>query len=79
MADALRSGRSVRKGMGVQISPWAQTNMNSKIDRKDSTIILTITIPVSLISKTKEEVIDEHVKEAAIAGFRKVCGPWEVL
>ena len=35
MADALRSGRSVRKGMGVQLSPSAPDEENALVAQLD--------------------------------------------
>jgi hypothetical protein len=35
MADALRSGRSVRKGMGVQLSPSAPSEENVLVAQLD--------------------------------------------
>lgn len=41
----------------------------------DGTIELTVTIPDDLVAKTKTQVIEEHVKEATIPGFRKGMAP----
>lgn len=43
----------------------------------DGTIELTVTIPASLVAKTKDEIIEEHVKEAQLPGFRKGKAPRE--
>lgn len=42
---------------------------------EDGTIELTVTIPADLVAKTKIEVIEEHVKEATLPGFRKGMAP----
>lgn len=55
-------------------------NNTSALQRKDDgTIVITVTIPLSLISKTGEEVIDQHVKDAEIAGFRKGKAPRKLV
>ncbi len=41
----------------------------------DGTITLSITIPWSEIEKAKEKIVDEYVKSAEIAGFRKGKAP----
>jgi FKBP-type peptidyl-prolyl cis-trans isomerase (trigger factor) len=43
--------------------------------QEDGTIDFTISIPWSLILKTKDEVLDEHAKDAEIPGFRKGMAP----
>lgn len=46
--------------------------MNSLIKRhEDGTIELTVTVPLSLVEKTRDSIIDEHVKVAELPGFRK--------
>lgn len=42
---------------------------------EDGTIDMTIVIPWNLIVKAKDEVINEHVKEAVLPGFRKGMAP----
>jgi len=55
-------------------------NMNSTLKREeDGTIQLTITIPWKLVAKTKEEVIEEHVKSAQMPGFRKGKAPKKLV
>jgi FKBP-type peptidyl-prolyl cis-trans isomerase (trigger factor) len=54
--------------------------MNSIINKlEDGTIELTITIPVSLIKKTREQIIEEHAKVAEIPGFRKGMAPKHIV
>lgn len=43
----------------------------------DGTIELTVTIPQSLVEKTRNEVIEEHVSQAQLPGFRKGKAPRE--
>ena len=47
--------------------------------QEDGTIELTITLPWSLVKKTKDEVLDEHVKVAELPGFRKGKAPREAV
>lgn len=54
--------------------------MNSILKKHDDgTIELTITIPANLIEKAKNNVIDEHVKEAVLPGFRKGMAPKDIV
>ena len=54
--------------------------MNSILKKhEDGTIELTITIPTNLIEKAKNNVIDEHVKEAVLPGFRKGMAPKNIV
>lgn len=51
-------------------------NITSTFKRlEDGTIDITVVIPWNLIVKTKDEVINEHVKEAVLPGFRKGMAP----
>ena len=45
----------------------------------DGTIELTVTVPQSVVAKTTDEVINEHVKEALLPGFRKGMAPREAV
>jgi len=45
--------------------------------QEDGTIELTVTVPWSAIVEAKKEVINEHVKEAELPGFRKGMAPLE--
>lgn len=50
--------------------------MNSILAKhEDGTIELTVTIPISLVEKTKASVIEEHVNQAQLPGFRKGMAP----
>lgn len=50
--------------------------MNSALKKhEDGTIELTVTIPATSVAKVKQEVIDEHVKDAELPGFRKGKAP----
>ena len=54
--------------------------MNSILAKHtDGTIELTITIPVDLVEKTKNQVIEEHAKEAQLPGFRKGMAPKDMV
>ncbi|OGH10168.1 MAG: hypothetical protein A2152_03305 [Candidatus Levybacteria bacterium RBG_16_35_6] len=54
--------------------------MTSTIERaEDKTIKLTITIPEANVSKTREEIIDEFVKNADLPGFRKGKAPRKLV
>ncbi len=54
--------------------------MNSLIKRhEDGTIELTVTIPLSLVKKERDHVIEEHVKVSEIPGFRKGMAPKEMV
>jgi FKBP-type peptidyl-prolyl cis-trans isomerase (trigger factor) len=68
------------KGLGVQISPWAPNNMITAIKRdEDGTIQLTVNLPWELVKKTKEEVIQEHVAQSEMPGFRKGKAPRKLV
>ena len=55
-------------------------NITSALKRQDDgTIDITVTIPWSLIEKTKEEIIEEHVKETTTPGFRKGKVPKKIV
>lgn len=45
----------------------------------DGTIDITVTIPWSLIEKTKAEIVEEHTKDAALPGFRKGKVPKKIV
>ncbi|MBI2026177.1 MAG: trigger factor family protein, partial [Candidatus Levybacteria bacterium] len=45
----------------------------------DGTIDLTVVIPWSLVKKTLDEVIDGHVKDATMPGFRKGKAPRKLV
>lgn len=54
--------------------------MNSILKKhEDGTIELIITIPTNLIEKAKNNVIDEHVKDALLPGFRKGMAPKDIV
>ena len=54
--------------------------MNSQILKQaDGTIELTITIPISVIEKARNEVIDEHTKVEELPGFRKGMAPRDLV
>jgi FKBP-type peptidyl-prolyl cis-trans isomerase (trigger factor) len=54
--------------------------MNSILKKhEDGTIELTITIQANLIEKAKNNVIDEHVKDALLPGFRKGMAPKDIV
>lgn len=46
---------------------------------EDGTIELTVTVPASKIKKTKDEVIEEHVKVSELPGFRKGMAPKDIV
>jgi FKBP-type peptidyl-prolyl cis-trans isomerase (trigger factor) len=46
---------------------------------EDGTIELTVTIPIDLIAKTKEEVIVDYIKDAELPGFRKGMAPRDLV
>lgn len=55
-------------------------NITSALKKQDDgTIDITVTIPWSLIEKTKEEIIEEHSKDAALPGFRKGKVPKKIV
>ncbi len=54
--------------------------MKSEIKKhEDGTIELTVTIPWSLVEKTKDSVIEDHVKVAELPGFRKGMAPKDLV
>jgi FKBP-type peptidyl-prolyl cis-trans isomerase (trigger factor) len=79
LADAIGLGPIARKGLGVQISPWAPSMISAIQKHEDGTIELTVTVPADLIAKAREEVIVEHVKEAELPGFRKGMAPRDLV
>ena len=79
-ADTQGLGPCARKGVGVQLPSSAPNFMKitSQIKKQeDGTIELTVTVPWSAIVEAKKEVINEHVKEAELPGFRKGMAPLE--
>lgn len=62
-------------------SPLIRTiHMNSIIEKQeDGTIILNITIPSKIIKDTTEIVLEEAVKSANVAGFRKGKAPKKIV
>lgn len=70
------------KGVGVQVPSSALNNMDTKSTFKkleDGTIDITAVIPWALVKKTIDEVIEEHVKDAAMPGFRKGKAPRKLV
>src|SRR5579872_4985802 len=54
--------------------------MNSTIQKApDGTITISITIPSSVVKKTREEVIEAISKDANVAGFRKGKAPKKLV
>ena len=54
--------------------------MNSQIlKHQDGTIELTITIPLPVIEKARNEVLDEHTKVEELPGFRKGMAPRDLV
>jgi len=54
--------------------------MNSLIKKhEDGTIELTVTLPWALIEKTKNTVLENHVKVAELPGFRKGMAPRDIV
>ena len=47
--------------------------------QEDGTITLTITIPQKEITKTREEVVDDTVKNTTLPGFRKGMAPRKLV
>lgn len=45
----------------------------------DGTIELTVTIPLVLVTKAKTEVVQEHVSQAQVPGFRKGKAPKDMV
>jgi len=55
-------------------------NITSALKKQeDGTIDIAVTIPWSVVSKTKDEIIEEHVKEATTPGFRKGKVPKKIV
>ncbi|MEK7551149.1 MAG: trigger factor [Patescibacteria group bacterium] len=46
---------------------------------EDGTIDINVVLPWSVVKKTKDEVIDEHVKDATLPGFRKGKAPKDIV
>jgi len=46
---------------------------------EDGTIDITVVLPWSIVKKTKDEVIEEHVKDASLPGFRKGKAPRKLV
>ncbi len=54
--------------------------MKSLINKNDNgTIELTVTIPTDLVKKTRQEILDEHVKVEELPGFRKGMAPLDMV
>lgn len=54
--------------------------MTAAIQRlEDGTIKFTITIPAALVAKTYDEVVEDNVKQAELAGFRKGKAPRKLV
>ena len=45
----------------------------------DGTIDIAVVLPWSLVKKTQEEIIEEHVKDASVPGFRKGKAPRKLI
>ena len=55
-------------------------SMTTAIERQeDGTIKLTVTIPAASVQKTREEVLQETAKQAAVPGFRKGKAPQKLV
>lgn len=55
-------------------------NIKSTIKKlEDGTIDIAIAVPWSLVLKTKDEIIEEHVKDAVMPGFRKGMAPKKLV
>ena len=68
------------KGHGGSIPLLGTNLMNSTLKRHDDgTIELAVTIPWAEIEKTKNEVIENHVKDAELPGFRKGMAPRDIV
>ncbi len=69
--------------MGVQVPSSALDKyMDIKTEIKkleDGTIDINVVLPWSVVKKTKDEVIDEHVKDATLPGFRKGKAPKDIV
>jgi FKBP-type peptidyl-prolyl cis-trans isomerase (trigger factor) len=46
---------------------------------EDGTIELTVTVPSATIAKTKDDVLEEHVKVSELPGFRKGMAPKDIV
>lgn len=80
MVDRLALGASARKSMGVRVPLRALKYMESTIEKQeDGTIILNITIPSKIVKDTTEIVLEEVVKSANVAGFRKGKAPKKIV
>jgi FKBP-type peptidyl-prolyl cis-trans isomerase (trigger factor) len=54
--------------------------MKSLINRNENgTIELTVTIPTALVTKTRQEILEEHVKVEELPGFRKGMAPLDMV
>lgn len=71
------------KGVGVQVPSSALDKyMDIKTEIKkleDGTIDINVVLPWSVVKKAKDEVIDEHVKDATLPGFRKGKAPRDIV
>lgn len=55
-------------------------NMKSTINKQeDGTIELTVTLPWETVKKTKEEVVEDYIKNAELPGFRKGKAPKKLV
>lgn len=80
MVDAIGLGPIGRKVMEVQVLSSALRPMKSTLQKQeDGTITLTITIPSEMVKKTREAIIEDAVKNAEIAGFRKGKAPRKLV
>lgn len=80
MVDAIGLGPINRKVVGVQIPSSAPENMKSTIVKEqDGTIKLTIPLSWESVQKTREEVIDQTVKNTTLPGFRKGMAPRKMV
>jgi FKBP-type peptidyl-prolyl cis-trans isomerase (trigger factor) len=54
--------------------------MKSLINKHENgTIELTVTIPTALVKKTRQEILEEHVKVEELPGFRKGMAPLDMV
>lgn len=74
MADAIGLGPIDRKVMRVQV-PLPALMISALQKQPNGTIQITVTIPLSVVKKTWDEVIESAVKNAEVAGFRKGMAP----
>lgn len=69
--------------MGVQVPSSAldkYMDIKSEIKKlEDGTIDINVVLPWSVVKKAKDEVIDEHVKDATLPGFRKGKAPRDIV